>query len=215
MNYLKRIIDILKISNINYFVLFIFFLISSIFNVLSLSLIALFFENQESFFLNHYLEKYLGIEANKLVVVFFLIMIFLLIKNVTLIFNAYFINRGISTALHNLRLAIYEAIPKMFNRTQNFSKPSTLLNNITIRSNEFVIKVIRKGLELLSDFFLFLSIFIFLLIYDFYISSILFAIFALLIFSFDIISKYSILFNSSSSISKYSPSISIFSVILY
>ena len=190
MKYLKKIIDILKISDINFYFLFIFFFVSSIFNALSLSLIAVFFEKKESFFLYQYFEKYLGVEINNFAVVFFLIMFFLIIKNLTIIFNSYFINKSISVGLHNLRISIYESIPKMFNRSQNFSKPSTLLNNITIRTNEFVVKVIRKGLDLSSEFFIFISIFTFLLIYDFFVSLTLFIIFGLIVIIFDIFSKW-------------------------
>ena len=190
MDYLKKIINLVKISNINYYILFFLFFLSSILSAFSLSLIAIFFEKKDNFFLLRYLEKYSEFETSNFFIIFLLIMFFLLIKNITLIFNSYFINKSITTALHNLRVAIYESIPKMFNRSQNFSKPSTLLNNMTIRSNEFVIKVLRKGLELISEFFIFLAIFVFLITYDFFVSSVLFFLFGLVIIIFDFLSKW-------------------------
>ena len=91
MEYFKKIIDILKISKISFYLLFVLFSVSSTFNALSLSLIAVFFEKKENFFLIQLLEKYLNTEINNLIVIFFLIMFFLIIKNLTIIFNSYFI----------------------------------------------------------------------------------------------------------------------------
>lgn len=187
MNYIKKVFDLIRICKLNIFLLIICFLTSSALTTLSLSMFTLYANNSENFFLIKYFNLNFSDESY---VIFFLICFFFIIKNITLIMNNYVINYQVTHSMHNLRSAIYDSVLKSFYRFQVYSKISTIINNLSIRTNEFVIKVIRKGLELISEFVIFLSIFSYLLYSNFFITSFIIIILSIFVLLFDQVSKW-------------------------